>query len=44
MKVTLPVGVPDEDETVAVKITSCPTVAGFCEGVRPTVVAAGFTA
>jgi hypothetical protein len=37
---TLPVGVPDEDETVAVKVTGCPAVEGFGEDVRPTAVVA----
>jgi hypothetical protein len=40
---TLPVGVPADEETVAVKITGCPTVAGFFEEDKATCVGAGFT-
>jgi hypothetical protein len=33
LNVTMPVGVPDEEETVAVKLTDCPTVEGFSDEV-----------
>jgi hypothetical protein len=33
LKVTVPVGVPDEEETVAVNVTGCPTAEGFTEEV-----------
>ena len=29
LKVTVPVGVPDEEETVAVKVSDCPKTEGF---------------
>jgi hypothetical protein len=39
LNVTVPVGVPDEAETVAVNVTACPKVEGFSDEVRATVVA-----
>ena len=40
-KVTLPVGVPpDDDETVAVKVTALPDTEGFREEISPVVVVA----
>src|SRR6266536_5341240 len=31
LKVKLPEGVPDPDATVAVNVTNCPTLEGFCD-------------
>ncbi len=31
LKVTVPVGVPPDDDTVAVNVTDCPTVLGLAE-------------
>lgn len=42
-KVTVPVGVPEALETVAVKVTLCPGIAGFAEEVTTVVVAWPFT-
>ncbi len=39
--VTVPVGVPDDEVTVAVKVTDWPKVAGFKDDVRAVVVMAG---
>lgn len=38
-KVTVPVGVPDEAVTVAVKVTVCPLVEGFRDDVSDVAVA-----
>jgi hypothetical protein len=38
---TAPEGVPKADVTVAVKVTVCPTVAGFGEEINEVVVLAG---
>ena len=43
LNVTVPVGVPDEDETVALKATAWPYVEGFGEEISATALAAGFT-
>ena len=43
MKVTVPVGVPADELTVAVKVTACPTALGFCDETRETLVAAFVT-
>lgn len=43
MNVTLPVGVPAEEVTFAVKVTDCPYVEGFADEVSATEVAPGFT-
>ena len=39
LNTTLPVGVPDDDETVAVNVTACPRVEGLGEDVNAIVVA-----
>jgi hypothetical protein len=41
LNVTVPVGVPDEAETVAVNVTACPKVEGFSEEVTEVVVGIG---
>ena len=43
LKTTVPVGVPAELVTVAVKVTDCPRLEGFREETRAVDVAAGFT-
>jgi hypothetical protein len=43
LKVTVPVGVPPPLETVAVKVTDCPKVDGFCEELTAVVVSALLT-
>jgi len=43
-KTTTPLELPlDCGETVAVNVTGCPTLEGFAEEVRATVLGAGFT-
>src|SRR5690242_10519715 len=42
LNVTLPVGVPEPDVTVAVNVTDCPTLEGFCD--EPSVVLVGVRA
>ena len=39
LNATLPAGVPDADTTVAVNVTDCPTLEGFCD--EPNVVVVG---
>jgi hypothetical protein len=40
---TVPVGVPAEDDTVAVKVTDCPSAEGVSDEVRTTEVGAWLT-
>jgi hypothetical protein len=40
---TLPVGVPNPEDTFAVKTTACPAAAGFGDALKAVDVAAGTT-
>lgn len=43
VKTTVPVGVPDDEVTAAVKVTLCPETDGFGEEARVVAVATPFT-
>lgn len=43
MKVTVPVGVPALEVTLAVKVMPCPDIEGFCDDTRVVVVNARIT-
>ena len=43
LNVTVPLGVPEVDDTVAVKVTDAPNTLGFCRRTQRVVVAPLFT-